>query len=323
MAGPAAGAPAEAAPLSDGPSDRPGEAAPGRDKDRYGPVRRFYADHDDARDPARQVAWMGYWDQDVRLAGLMAALPEDAEGSLLDVGCGLGALADHLPPGVRYTGIDLLPKRIAQAKAMRPDLRFEVADVLQWRHGPYDWVVCSGALNVAVAGGRQAEADWFQECLQAMWALTDKALLFNCLTIEGAGLDPDDDPALSRLPRDFVLDTARDLTPRIVIREDVLPGELTIWCHRSSSALIDRWMSTAPPAAAARLALHHWLPAAALRALEALGPGPDAENLRAVAELQQGRPGAARNRLEALLAAHPHHAEAEANLATARRMLGL
>jgi SAM-dependent methyltransferase len=286
-------------------------------------VRRFYADYTHARDPARQVAWMGRWDQDIRLFGLMAALPDDAEGTLLDVGCGLGALADHLPPGVHYTGIDLLPDRIAQAKAMRPDLRFEVADVLHWRHGPYDWVVCSGALNVAVAGGRQAEADWFQECVEAMWALTDRAMLFNCLTVEGAGIDPEEDPALSRLPREFVLGLVRDLTPRIVSREDLLPGELTLWCHRDASALVSDWMGHAQPADAARLALHHWLPGPALRALEALGTGPDAENLRAVAELQRGRPGAARNRLETLLAAHPHHEEAEANLETAKKMLGL
>ncbi len=289
--------------------------------DRYSPVRRFYDDHVHAQDPARQVAWMGHWDQDVRLAGLMAALPKDAEGTLLDVGCGLGALAEHLPAGVTYTGIDILADRIAIARGMRPDLRFEVADVLRWRHGPYDWVVCSGTLNVAVAGGRDAEAIWFRECVEAMWALTRRALLFNCLLIEGAGLDPDDDPALSRMPRDGVLALVRELTPRIVVREDLLPGELTLWCHRDASALVSEWMSQNKPADAARLALHHWLPAEALEALEALGPGPDAENLRAVAEMQQGRPRAALTRLETLLAAHPHHQEALANLETTKRML--
>ncbi len=288
--------------------------------DRYGPMRRFYAQYSDARDPARRVAWMSRWDQDVRFAALLAGLPPDATGALLDVGCGLGALADHLPPGVTYTGIDLLGDRIAEARAMRPDLHFEVADGLGWRHGPHDWVVCSGALNVRVGGGRQAHRAWFDQCLEAMWALTDRTLLFNCLV---TGEQADDDDDLSRMPPDRVLTTARGLSPRIVVREDVLPGELTVWCHRGPSALVADWMAGAPPLDAALLALHHRLPREATEALDALGPGPDAENLRAVADLQSGRPEAARARLEALLSRRPHHEEARANLATARRMLGL
>lgn len=288
--------------------------------DRYGPMRRFYSQYSDARDPARRVAWMARWDQDVRFAALMAGLPADATGTLLDVGCGLGALADHLPPGVTYTGIDLLADRIAQARAMRPDLRFEVADVLGWRQEPQDWVVCSGALNVRVGGGRRAHRAWFDQCLEAMWALTERTLLFNCLV---TGEQADDDEDLSRIPTERVLTTARALTPRIVSREDVLPGELTVWCHRGPSTLLTDWMREAPPLDAALVALHHRLPEAAAEALDALGAGPDAENLRAVADLQSGRPEAAQARLEALLSRRPHHQEAQANLATARRMLGL
>jgi hypothetical protein len=80
-------------------------------------------------------------------------------------------------------------------------------------------------------------------------------------------------------------------------------------------------MAHAEPKDAARLALHHWLPKEAVAALEALGPGPDAENLRAVADLQRGRASDARKRLERLLASHPLHAEATANLKTAKKML--
>lgn len=56
-------------------------------------------------------------------------LPRDG-ASLLDIGCGQGILARHIPKTVRYTGIDLSPKLIAAAQKHRTHAKqqFLVAD---------------------------------------------------------------------------------------------------------------------------------------------------------------------------------------------------
>ncbi len=65
----------------------------------------------------------GYEDRFRRIA---AALPEQAW--VLDVGCGTCHLAEFLPPAMRYTGIDLNRRFVADARARGLDAR--CADVL-------------------------------------------------------------------------------------------------------------------------------------------------------------------------------------------------
>ncbi len=51
--------------------------------------------------------------------------------SLLDLGCGQGVLARHLPQGVSYCGVDQSPALIASAKKMTKEGQFFVADVTE------------------------------------------------------------------------------------------------------------------------------------------------------------------------------------------------
>jgi 2-polyprenyl-3-methyl-5-hydroxy-6-metoxy-1,4-benzoquinol methylase len=55
----------------------------------------------------------------------MAAVQDRLEGRVLDVGCGVGALAEQLPPE-RYLGIDADSESIEEARRRHPDHRFEV-----------------------------------------------------------------------------------------------------------------------------------------------------------------------------------------------------
>ena len=74
--------------------------------------------------------------------------------SVLDVGCGLGAMYPDLVerfPTARYEGIDVVPEMIACAEAKHPEVRFRVADLLE---GPiaerYDYVLLSVVFNNAM-----------------------------------------------------------------------------------------------------------------------------------------------------------------------------
>lgn len=64
-------------------------------------------------------------------------------GSVLDVGCGYGRIAEEfIAHQHRYTGIDISPDAIARAKAGHPNGKFICADLLEWRsHQRYNFVL--------------------------------------------------------------------------------------------------------------------------------------------------------------------------------------
>lgn len=71
---------------------------------------------------------------------------------ILDIGCGAGQLACLLRDrGLKeYTGFDFSPKRIAQARKICPEFRFELADAFNtdlYQTVSYDGIVCSEFLE--------------------------------------------------------------------------------------------------------------------------------------------------------------------------------
>lgn len=67
-----------------------------------------------------------YYHQSVVLPGALRLLAMK-KGSLLDLGCGQGVLARHLPKGIEYCGVDSSKALIASAKKMTEG-QFHVAD---------------------------------------------------------------------------------------------------------------------------------------------------------------------------------------------------
>ncbi|WP_337833610.1 class I SAM-dependent methyltransferase [Desulfonema magnum] len=61
--------------------------------------------------------------------------PDD---SVLDVGCGIGAIVPFMPPCV-YKGIDLVSQSVEEARQSYPDLSFECANLTDITD-KYDWV---------------------------------------------------------------------------------------------------------------------------------------------------------------------------------------
>lgn len=69
-----------------------------------------------------------YYHKHVILPQLVPLLGLDAKSSLLDLACGQGILARHIPKEVRYQGIDLSPSLIQQAPKGK-NLQFAHADI--------------------------------------------------------------------------------------------------------------------------------------------------------------------------------------------------
>jgi len=110
---------------------------------------------------------------------LLSWLPADMTGlSLLDAGCGTGALAlEAAARGARVTAIDLSPQLVALAAeraATHPAaarITFDSGDMLAESHGRFDYVVCMDS----IIHYRAADA---VTALGRLAARTDRALLF-------------------------------------------------------------------------------------------------------------------------------------------------
>lgn len=93
--------------------------------------------------PLEAVGWSSHGQQD-RFAAVLQALQPTAGESLLDFGCGTGALARRLPAGVEYLGYDWAAGMIARAQADYPESRFEAF----LPAGAFDTVAAIGPFNL-------------------------------------------------------------------------------------------------------------------------------------------------------------------------------
>jgi len=85
--------------------------------------------------------------------------------SLLDVGCGYGSLAPHLPD-CRYVGIDLVPELVAHARQAHSGYEFRVQNVADCTE-TFDWCVLLGVVNAIPNPERVLRLSW-QRCVRGL-----------------------------------------------------------------------------------------------------------------------------------------------------------
>jgi len=181
-------------------------------------VRRF-------GDDVRTLDWGSRRTQRLRFDVLTAGLVGPGR-SILDVGCGLGDLADVLPPEVDYLGVDIAAAMIETARSLRPARRFAVGHLLEpsFAAGPFDVVVASG-----IFAKRTHEPERYLEAMvEAMWARAGSALAFNSLSAWGGSPDEDEFQADPLATVRF----CRTLTPFVELRHDYLPHDFTVRLFR-------------------------------------------------------------------------------------------
>lgn len=160
--------------------------------DRANPMVAHYSERFQEHGPsAEAVHWADEASQFARFRILCGIA--DELGHVLDVGCGLGALYDHL--GDRggfsaYTGVDIVPEFLDHFRARTKDvpnvrvLRSEMPDPLP---GPVDFAMASGIFNNAM------DDNWgfLTDTLQAMWDAAEQGIAFNAMTRFVDFHDPD------------------------------------------------------------------------------------------------------------------------------------
>ncbi len=105
--------------------------------------------------------------------------------SLLDVGCGYGALADVIKekhPNILYTGVDVVEEMVMDAKTRHPLHQFIWGDILEVDIGKYDYVVCNGILTQKVSASTLAMNRFAQRLIKRMFDVCNCGVAFNIMT---------------------------------------------------------------------------------------------------------------------------------------------
>ncbi|MFK7878313.1 class I SAM-dependent methyltransferase [Roseobacter sp.] len=132
------------------------------------------------------VDWNGRTSQELRFEQLCLILPSTKdEFSLLDLGCGYGALLDYLALrgfSASYTGLDVSEEMIVEAKrryAKEPNAHFVHSSTPETFA---DYAIASGIFNVKQ---NRSDSEWkalIEDTLDTMDANTTRGFAFNCLT---------------------------------------------------------------------------------------------------------------------------------------------
>ena len=129
--------------------------------------------------------WNGVVSQTLRFRELSRLIVGRTEFSLIDLGCGYGALFDYLNmhfENFRYVGLDLSSDMVQAARqriGSNPRVDLKRSSTIETSA---DYVVACGIFNVQL---QFSDAEWEHfifETLESMNRYSDKGFAFNCLT---------------------------------------------------------------------------------------------------------------------------------------------
>ena len=134
---------------------------------------------------AHGVDWNSTESQKTRFDQLLGIVPSGAtEYSILDYGCGYGAMVDVFTGrghSFRYTGYDVSEEMILRARRLHPGDTCEFT-TNEEELEPCDYVVASGVLNVRLDTSKAQWKDYVLETLDDLHRLSLKGFAFNALT---------------------------------------------------------------------------------------------------------------------------------------------
>lgn len=151
-----------------------------------GVVEEYYSHKVRMHGPtARGVDWNSLESQRLRFQQLMRVRDTDSRCSIIDYGCGYGALADYVAEqgeAFTYQGLDLSDEMVRLARDLHrnsPHLTF----VSEERHlEPADYAVASGVFNVRLQTPDDEWLRYFLHTVERLDALSRLGFAFNALT---------------------------------------------------------------------------------------------------------------------------------------------
>jgi SAM-dependent methyltransferase len=164
---------------------------------------------------------------------ILSEIGISSSSSVLDVGCGFGDLYDYLRdyyPGVKYTGIDIVPDFISLAQKIHPQIDFRLLDILKDSvDDSWDYVVASGVFNISLRSGRNIE--FIEAMLTKMFQLCSKGITSDFISTY---VDYQQEGSFHCDPT-MIFKFGKSLSRRITVRNDYMPFEFAIYIYKDDS----------------------------------------------------------------------------------------
>lgn len=149
---------------------------------------------------------------------------------ILDVGCGLGSLLEHLKEvheAPDYTGVDILEHMIEKARQAHPEADFRHLDIFAEEHfskNQFNTLYSSGIFNINMGNNY----DFLKDAIELFLKLADSHIVFNLLHHNS----PDRDETYYYFHPDEVVKMIEDMNDKslksIKIVEHYLKNDFTI-----------------------------------------------------------------------------------------------
>jgi SAM-dependent methyltransferase len=154
-------------------------------------------------------------------------------GTLLDVGCGYGALADRIDEcsmELDYTGIDVVGEMTSEGRRRHPHRRFLDGDFLAAVPAEsYDYVVCNGILTQKLDASILEMNAHARKLVSAMFAACRRGCAFNVMTTH---VNYQADNLYYRNPVELLAWCMTELTPHVRLDHAYPLYEFTIYLYR-------------------------------------------------------------------------------------------
>ena len=204
------------------------------DRDRRSTIDRYDARYAEFGYDPKTLGW-DKGKQELRFEVLTSQY-DFAERTVVDIGCGFGDLNHHLRgrygDGYRYVGIDLVDSLVQDGRRRyeRPGVEFLVGDFLSLeRADGFDYAVASGIFNHRLEAMDNYE--YIEAVLSRAFALCRDGLAFDFLSDK---VDYPLEHTFHSNP-ERVLGMAYGLTRNVVLRNDYMPFEFTLFLFKDDS----------------------------------------------------------------------------------------
>jgi SAM-dependent methyltransferase len=186
------------------------------------------------------VDWPNAEDAELRHRIMLEVIPPAARSrrrvSLLDFGCGLSHLYEHIRrhglAKIAYAGLDISPKFVSVARAKFPRNRYYCVDILRDRINlpHFDYVIMNGVFNEKRSLSFDEMFEYCQEVVRRVFSLARGGVAFNVMS-HHVDWQRDD---LFHVPFDkLAAFLKRDVSRHVVFRADYGLYEYTAFVYRA------------------------------------------------------------------------------------------
>jgi SAM-dependent methyltransferase len=135
---------------------------------------------------AQGADWNSIASQELRFCQLIKVIEDKTDFTILDYGCGYGALSDYLLHQSysfrHFVGYDILEPMVAEAKIQHPqDKKYFFTSAIE-QVPNVDYAVASGVFNARLNAGYEEWTSYVLESLNKLDSLTSKGFSVNFLT---------------------------------------------------------------------------------------------------------------------------------------------